>query len=72
MFGKKKEEKTLTTTEALHMVKNLITCDVDECCMASMDKEDVIEKLEKIKKYLEDINDKENPKDLHSALDGYY
>ena len=54
------------------MLKNLITCDVDECCMASMDKEDVIEKLEKIKKYLEKINDKENPKDLHSALDGYY
>ena len=24
------------------------------------------------KKYLEEINDKENPKDLHSALDGYY
>ena len=51
MFGKKKEEKTLTTTEALHMLKNLITCDVDECCMASMDKDDVIEKLDKIKKY---------------------
>ena len=27
---------------------------------------------EKIKKYLQEINDKENPKDLHSALDGYY
>ena len=45
-FGKKKEE-TITTTEALHMVKKLITCDVDECCMASMDKDDVIEQLEK-------------------------
>ena len=71
MFGKKKEE-TLTTTEALHMIKKLITCDVDECCMASMDKEDVIEKLEKIQKYLEEANDKENPKDLNSPLDGYY
>ena len=71
MFGKKKEE-TLTTTEALHMIKKLITCDVDECCMASMDKEDVIEKLEKIQKYLEKINEKENPKDLNSVLDGYY
>ena len=72
MFGKKKEEKTLTTTEALYMLKNLITCDVDECCMASMDKEDVIEYLEKIKKILKEIDDKENPKDLHSALEGYY
>jgi DNA-binding phage protein len=54
------------------MIKNLIKCDVDECCMASMDKDDVIEKLEKIKKYLEEVNEKENPKDLNSALDGYY
>ena len=72
MFGKKKEEKNLTTTEALHMLKNLIKCDVDECCMASMDKDDVIEKLDKIKKYLEKIDEKENPKDLNSPLDGYY
>ncbi len=54
------------------MLKNLITCDVDECCMASMDKDDVIEKLEKLKKYIEKIDEKENPKDLHSPLDGYY
>ena len=72
MFGKKKKEETLSTTEALHMLKNLITCDVDECCMASMDKDDVIEKLDKIKKYIEKIDEKENPKDLHSPLDGYY
>ena len=71
MFGKKKET-FVTTTEALHVIKKLITCDVDECCMASMDKEDVIEKLEKIQKLLKEIDDKENPKDLHSALDGYY
>ena len=71
MFGKKKEE-TLSTTEALHMLKNLITCDVDECCMASMDKDDVIIQLEKIKKYIEKIDKNENPKDLNSALDGYY
>ena len=72
MFGKKKKEETLTAAEALYMIKNLIKCDVDECCMASMDKEDVIEKLEKIQKLLKEIDDKENPKDLHSALDGYY
>ena len=71
MFGNKKEE-TLKTTEALHMLKNLITCDVDECCMASMDKEDVIEQLEKLKKYISIIDEKENPKDLNSPLDGYY
>ena len=72
MFGKKKKETILTTTEAVYMIKNLITCDVDECCMASMDKEDVIEQLEKIQKYIEKINEKENPKDLNSVLDGYY
>ena len=71
MFGKKKEE-TITTTEALHMVKKLITSDVDECCMASMDKDDVIEQLEKLKKYITKIDEKENPKDLNSPLDGYY
>ena len=37
-----------------------------------MDKDDVIEKLEKIKKYLEKIDEKENPKDLNSPLDGYW
>ena len=56
MFGKKKEE-TITTTEALHMVKKLITSDVDECCMASMDKDDVIEQLEKLKKYITKIDE---------------
>ena len=40
----------IKTTEALHMVKKLITEDVDECCEASMDKEDVQEK--KYKKLL--------------------
>ena len=72
MFGKKKKDTTITTTEALHMVKKLITCDVDECCMASMDKDDVIEQLEKLKKYISKIDEKENPKDLNSPLDGYY
>ena len=62
----------IKTTEALYIIKNLISCDVAECCMASMDKEDVVEKLGKIKEYIEAINEKENPKDLHSALDGYY
>ena len=72
MFGKKKKDTTITTTEALHMVKKLITYDVDECCMASMDKDDVIEQLEKLKKYISKIDEKENPKDLNSPLDGYY
>ena len=72
MFGKKKEEETIKVGDALYMIKNLIKCDVDECCMASMDKEDVIEKLEKIKKYLEEANDKENPKNFRSKLDEYY
>ena len=72
MFGKKKEEETIKVGDALYMIKNLIKCDVDECCMASMDKDDVIEKLEKIKKYLEEANDKENPKNFRSDLDGYY
>ena len=40
----------IKTSEALHMVKILITEDVDECCEASMDKEDVQDKLEKLKK----------------------
>ena len=62
----------IKTTEALYIIKNLITCDVDECCMASMDKEDVIEQLEKLKKYITKIDEKENPKDLNSPLDGYY
>ena len=69
---KKKKETILTTTEAVYMIKKLITCDVDECCMASMDKDDVIIQLEKIKKYIEKIDEKENPKDLNSPLDGYY
>ena len=42
----------IKTSEALHMVKKLITEDVDECCEASMDKEDVQDKLEKLKKYI--------------------
>jgi hypothetical protein len=62
----------ISTPEALYMIKKLITCDVDECCVASMDKEKVIEQLEKIKKYLEKVNNKENPVDLNSPLDGYY
>ena len=62
----------ITTIEALHTVKILIKDDVDACCEVSMDKEEVILKLEKLKKYIEKIDKKENPIDLHSALDGYY
>ena len=62
----------IKTSEALHMVNKLITEDVDECCEASMDKEDVQEKLVKLKKYIEKINNKENPKDLSSPFSGYY
>ena len=62
----------IKTSEALHMVKKLITEDVDECCEASMDKEDVQEKLEKLKKYIEKIDNKENPVSLHDPHGGYY
>jgi hypothetical protein len=62
----------IKTTEALHMVKNLISEDVDECCEASMDKEDVQDKLAKLKKYIEKIDKKENPVDLHNPHGGYY
>ena len=55
----------ITTTEALHTVKTLINDDVYECCEASMDKETVTEKLEKIDK-------KENPVDLNDPFTGYY
>ena len=37
-----------------------------------MDKHEVIIKLEKLKKYIEKIDKKENPIDLNSALEGYY
>jgi 2-hydroxy-3-keto-5-methylthiopentenyl-1-phosphate phosphatase len=62
----------ISTIEALHTIKTLIDDDVDECCEALMDKTDVTIKLEKLKKYIEKINEKENPVDLHSALEGYY
>jgi hypothetical protein len=62
----------ITTTEALHTVRTLIKDDVDLCCEVSMDKDEVIFKLEKLKKYIEKINKKENPVDLNSVLDGYY
>ena len=62
----------IKTTEALHTVKTLIKDDVYECCEASMDKETVTEKLEKILKYVEKINKKENPVDLKDPFGGYY
>ena len=62
----------ITTTEALHTVKTLIKDDVYECCEASMDKENVTDKLEKLKKYIEKINNKENPVDLKNPFTGYY
>ena len=49
----------ITTTEALHTVKTLIKDDVYECCEASMDKETVTDKLEKLEKYINKINKKE-------------
>ena len=61
----------ITTTEALHTVKTLIKDDFYECCEASMDKENVTEKLEKLKKYIEKINNKENPMDLKNPFTGY-
>ena len=62
----------ISTTEALHTVKTLIKDDVYECCEASMDKETVTEKLEKIKKYINKIDKKENPVDLKDPFGGYY
>ena len=63
----------IKTSEALYMVKKLITEDVDECCEASMDKEDVQDKLQKLRKYIEKIDKKENPPDESNPfLTGYY
>ena len=62
----------ITTTEALHTVKTLIKDDVYECCEASMDKEKVTNKLNDIKKFLEELDEKENPKDLNDPFNGYY
>ena len=62
----------ITTTESLHTVKTLIKDDVYECCEASMDKETVTDKLEKLQKYIEKINKKENPVDLRDPFGGYY
>ena len=62
----------INTTEALRTIKTLIKDDVYECCEASMDKEKVTDKLEKLKKYVEKINKKENPVDLDNPIGGYY
>jgi hypothetical protein len=61
----------MKTSEALYIVKNLIKEDVDECCEASMDKEKVTNKLKDIKKFLEKLDEKENPKDLNDPFTGY-
>ena len=62
----------IKTTEALHTIKTLISDDVYECCEASMNKETVTEKLTKLKKYIDKIDKKENPKDLNDPFTGYY
>ena len=62
----------MKTSEALHVVKNLIKEDVNECCEASMDKVKVTNKLKDIKKFLEELDEKENPKDLNDPFNGYY
>ena len=62
----------ITTTEALRTVKTLIKDDVYECCEASMDKERVTDKLEKLEKYINKINKKENPVDEKNPFGGYY
>ena len=61
----------MKTSEVLYIVKNLIKEDVDECCEASMDKEKVTNKLKDIKKFLEELDEKENPKDLNNPFTGY-
>ena len=62
----------MKTSEALYIIKNLIKEDVDECCEASMDKEKVTSKLKNIEKFLEELDEKENPKDLNDPFTGYY
>ena len=63
----------IKTSEALYTIKTLIKDDVYECCEASMDKEKVTDKLEKLKKYIEKIDKKENPIDESNPfLTGYY
>jgi len=63
----------ISTTEALYTVKTLIKDDVYECCEASMDKETVTDKLEKLEKYIKKIDKKENPIDESNPfLTGYY
>ena len=62
----------ISTTEALHTIKVLIKEDVEECCEASMDKETVTKRLEKIEKYIKKIDKKENPVDLGGPFGGYY
>ena len=62
----------MKTSEALYAVNNLIKEDVNDCCEASMDKEKVTNKLKEIKKFLEKLDEKENPKDLNDPFGGYY
>ena len=62
----------MKTSEALYVVNNLIKEDVNDCCEASMDKEKVTNKLKEIKKFLEKLDEKENPKDLNDPFGGYY
>mgnify|MGYP003153167041 FL=1 len=61
----------MKTSEALYAVKMLIKEDVNECCEASMDKEKVTNKLKDIEKFLEKLDEKENPKDLNDPFTGY-
>ena len=62
----------ISTTEALRTVKTLIKDDVYECCEASMDKETVTDKLERLEKYINKIDKKENPVDMNDPFGGYY
>ena len=62
----------ISTTEALRTVKTLIKDDVYECCEASMDKETVTDKLERLEKYINKIDKKENHVDLNNPHGGYY
>ena len=54
----------ISTTEALHTVKVLIKDDVYECCEASMDKETVTEKLEKLERYIKKIDKSDYQKEF--------
>ena len=62
----------ISTIEALQIIESLIDEDIDICCEALMDKDEVYVKLSKLKEYIEDVNSKEDSVSLHSPLEDYF